>query len=119
MSSFAKRPLSNAPWNWLSCGQKGNPGRASLGSPQPAAQPVELAGEQGEGESEDRAGHFGSRSDLNHALPLHGSRPRRDDRGSGEIPERRGIRIRECPVRIVGEIVGTPKWKHHSPTALE
>ena len=36
-----------------------NPGRASLGSPQPAAQPVELAGEQGAGESENGAGILG------------------------------------------------------------
>jgi len=43
-------------------GEKGlccDPRRASLGSAQPPSQPVELAGEQGEGEPEDCTGHLG------------------------------------------------------------
>ncbi len=43
-----------------------HPRRASLGSAQPSTQPVELAGEQGEGEPEDCAGHLGTLADSDH-----------------------------------------------------
>ena len=69
-----------------------HPRWASLGSAQPPPQPVELAGEQGEGEPEDGAGNLGSFADSDHARPLHRRRPRRDDRGSGKVSRRRGIR---------------------------
>jgi hypothetical protein len=65
--------------------------RTSLGPAQPPSQPVELAGEQGEGEPEDSAGHLGSFADSDHARPLHRRRPRRD-RGSGKVSRCRGIR---------------------------
>jgi hypothetical protein len=48
--------------------------------------------EQGEGKPEDGAGHLGSLADSDYARPLHRRRPRRDDRGSGKVSGRRGIR---------------------------
>ena len=78
------------------CGKssrRNHPRRASLGSAQPPTQPVELVGEQSEGEPEDGAGHLGSLADSDHARPLHTRRPRRNDRGSGKVSRCRGIRI--------------------------
>ena len=56
-----------------------------LGFAQPSTQPVELAGEQSEGEPEDGAGHLGSFANSDHARPLHRRRLRRDDRGSRKV----------------------------------
>jgi hypothetical protein len=50
-----------------------------------STQLIELAGEQGEGESKDRAGHLDSLTDSNDARPVRGRRPRRSDRGTGKV----------------------------------
>jgi hypothetical protein len=49
------------------------------------SQPVELAGQQSQGEPEDCAGNLGALADSDHARLLYGRRPRRDDLGSRKV----------------------------------
>lgn len=70
-------------------GKKGgscDPRRSSVGSSQPQAQSSELAREQGKGKPEDGAGYLGSYTNSDHVRSVRGRRPRRDDRGTKEVP---------------------------------
>jgi hypothetical protein len=89
---------------------------ASLGSAQPQTQPVELVGEQGEGDPEDCAGHLGSR--IQTTLDLY------TDEDLGEMIAAQekfldavGFEAGNAQANGVDEIVGKLKRNHSLLTA--
>ena len=65
-------------------------GRPAVRASQPASQPQQLVGEQGEGRTEDRARHPASQQDPDDSRSVHAGRLGRDTRSAGIVPECNG-----------------------------